>query len=216
MNDALIVMNPRNIPETMDALAHLPIPKIYLRGWSENRIAQKGWEYAMTYGYDWYWVCSDDIIVRPYALEALREAWKWTSSPVITGYSQRSHTDWTVNLCEEPLEGDVPVPEAYKFMDFHKVVSGAARFRTYFTGMSLTGMHADTWAQFPFACYADKTEDPGYASDFHLSLRLQRADIPICAVRDAFCYHWRHKWENTNDVRDAAPDVGDERIVVST
>lgn len=208
-----MVLNARSIPECMDSLAELPIRKVYLRGWSERAIADRGWDLMMEatlFDFDWLWVVSDDVIVRPQALEAVRAL--AVENPVVTGYSQRSHSEWVVNLTAGPLAGDFPLPAAYAFREFREVVSWPSpSLPTWFAGMSLTGMSRGMWMQFPFGCFGD----PGYASDFHLSKRLQDAVVPIVAARDAFLYHWRHDWISTNNQHDQSPQVGAEEIVWS-
>lgn len=209
MSDLLVVLNPRNIPECMKALDELPIDKLYLRGWTERAIADGAWKLVMDRKVDWLWVTSDDVIIRPPALKAVRTLSK--QHPVVTGYAQRSHTEWIVNLTDAPLSQSFPDPTSYSFRSFAEVVSYPDPVvPTWFTGMSLTGMSLEMWKQFPFDCY----ENPGYASDFHLSWRLQKAAIPIVAAREGFCYHWRHDWVNTNDPRDETPQVGRQELVL--
>jgi hypothetical protein len=214
VSDALVVMNPRNIRVCLDSMAELPIPKIYLRGFSEREIATEAFPRVMAMGYRWLWVVSDDVVARPCNLLALRDL-RDAGHPVVTGYSQRSHTEWTVNLTDGPLVGDVPHPDAYRFRTFRDVVSWPVpEVPTWFTGMSMTGMRTELWAEYPFDCYGGPDE-PGYASDFSLSFRLQSAGVPILAARDAFLYHWRHEWVNTSDPRDADPILGAKEIFVS-
>lgn len=192
----------------MESIQALPIDKLYLRGWTERAIADGAWKLVMDQPVEWIWVTSDDVIIREPALDAVRAL--AGKHPVVTGYAQRSHTEWIVNLTNQALMLDNPCPEAYSFRSFAEVVSYPEPVvPTWFTGMSLTGMSIDMWRQFPFNCY----EDPGYASDFHLSWRLQQAGIPIVAAREAFTYHWRHDWVNTNDPRDETPNVGAKEIV---
>lgn len=174
-----------------------------MRGYTEAHLADGAFAQAVdSFPHDYFIVASDDILIRRHALDQVVAQLK--RHPVVTGYSQRSHTDWTVNLTAAPLEGDTPRAEAYQFLSFQDIVSAPTpTVRTWFTGMSLTGMNRELWQRFPFDCYRDKPSDRGYASDFHLSLRLQQARVPIMACRDAFAYHWRHEWRNTNHELDA-------------
>lgn len=210
MTDAVIVLNPRAIRESLDAIAELPVAKIYLRGFTEREIADTAFADALASGHDWYWVVSDDVVARPQALHALRDL-REMGHPVVTGYSQRSHTEWVVNLTSGPLLADAPAAGAYEFRHFGEVVASPDPVvRTWFAGMSLTGMSAEMWRAFPFDCY----ETPGYGSDFSLSWRLQQAGVPIVAARDAFLYHWRHRWQDTSDDRDANPELGAREVIV--
>lgn len=212
MNDCLVILNPRSIKVCLDSIEGLDIRKVFLRGWSERAIADRAWPLIMKThlkGFDWIWIVSDDVIVRQQALDAVRRL--VSQAPVITGYSQRSHTEWVVNLTREPLKGSHPHPDSYNFMEYKDVVSyPSSMIPTWFTGMSLTGMSYENWERFPFDCFYD----PGYASDFHLSLRLQEAGIPIVAAREAHAYHWRTDWVSTNNPDDESPLVGIEKIVL--
>lgn len=193
----------------MSSIAELPIDKLYLKGWSERAIADGAWKLVLDRKVDWIWVTSDDVIIRPQALEAVRALTE--TNPVVTGYAQRSHTEWIVNLTDSALASGYPTADAYSFRTFADVVSFPSPIvPTWFTGMSLTGMSLEMWTKFPFDCF----EDPGYASDFHLSWRLQEAGVPIVAAREGFTYHWRNRWEDTSDARDAKPVVGAKEIVL--
>ncbi len=209
MNDALIVMNPRRIPQCLNSIEELDIPKIYMQGYTEHQIMTDAFPQALDHGYDWYWLASDDLIIRQSALDAVR-ALRDQDHPIVTGYSQFSHTDWTVNLTSEPLRGPVPCVSAYTFRKYPECVSYPdPAIPTWFTGMALTGMSADMWRRFPFMV----DFDPGWASDFHLSRRLQDANVPIVAAREGFTYHWRHNGLYGADERDERVKLGRRRVL---
>ena len=210
MNDVLLVMNPRQIPECMEPLSDLPIQRIHLQGFTEAALASEGFPQALEYDFDWYWVMSDDIIVRPQALEAVRTV-RDLGHPVVTGYSQRSHTDWRVNLTRQPLMAGSPGIAAYDFRTFAEIVSWPDRsVPTWFAGFSLTGMSREMWLRFPFETFGD----PGWASDFSLSQRLGLAGVPIMAAREGFAYHWRHNDLYGEDPRDEQTDFTKGKAVV--
>lgn len=214
--EALIVLNPRTIPECMSALDELKIPQIRIIGYTEKQIEETVFSQLLAefVEYDFFYMVSDDAIVRPYALDAVRKLAR-AGNPVVTGYSQRTHQDWTVNLCATPLKGDHPSPEAYDFYLYEEIVGfECEEVESYFAGMSLTGMSRKMWERFPFRCFGGGARNTGYASDFSLSLRLQREDIPIMAARDGFCYHWRFDWQTTNGIEDMKPKFDDPRIEV--
>lgn len=219
MKDAVIVLNPREIRECVTSIAELPVPKIWLSGFSEREIGEGIFKSVLAqYDFDRYFVVSDDVIVRPYAFDAIRRILDLHEAPVATGYSQRSHADWTVNLTRKPLMADMPVADAYDFRHFREVVSHPEpTLPTWFTGMSLTAMSSEMWQRFPFEAYVDETlNSPGFASDFHLSKRLQDAEVPIRAAREGFAYHWRHEWRHTNHPGDAKPLASGEQSVTLT
>lgn len=203
MSDCLIVMNPRNTVFIRRALEELPIDKIWLTGWTEKQLAEGVFLEAISeFNYDQYLMASDDIIIREDALTAVRRLLD-AGHPVATGYSQRSHTEWVVNVTSGPLRGEEPGPDAYTFRMFQDVVSWAdPAVPTWFTGMSLTAMSRELWLKYPFGCYSSGHSDPGWASDFHLSRRLQDDNVPIVAAREGFCYHWRNDWQRVGPTDD--------------
>jgi len=210
MTSCLVILKPRQIAVTERALAELPswYPVIELVGYTEAELAAGVFAEALVaHPHDYYIVASDDLILRWAAVVEIHQALK--ADRVVTGYCQFTHTDWRVNLVSGPLAGDSPNKDAYTFWHFQDVISGDREQRTWFTGMSLTGMSRQMWSEFPFRCYTDQPGDKGYGSDFHLSKRLQDADVPIYAIRDAFAYHWRHEQAHTNDPRDDRVLVGE-------
>lgn len=204
---ALIILKPRKIEVTERALDELNIPIIEIAGYNERQLANGAFQAALELvPADHYIVAADDVIIHPPALEAVRE--RLTDDSVVTGYCQFSHTDWRVNVTRRPLEGSIPKAGAYDFLSFHEMASGPATRRTWFAGMALTAMSAAMWRRYPFGCFlADG--NTGFASDFHLSLRLQADDVLVSAVRDGFVYHWRHVQSHTNDSRDDPVLVGE-------
>ncbi len=211
MNDCLVIMNARNIPETLDSIDQLNIPKLYMQGFTEHGIMTTAFPAVLEHGYDWYWLVSDDVIVRQQALDAVRAVRDTGRHPVVTGYSQFSHKDWTVNLTSQPLRGLEPSVSSYTFRTFAECVSYPDPIiPTWFTGMSLTGMSSNLWRDFPFMV----DFDPGWASDFHLSRRLQQDGVPIVAAREGFVYHWRHHGLYGKDQRDAKVDFSGKPMVL--
>jgi len=209
MKDALVVMNARHIQECLDSISQLDIDILWMRGFTEREIADQAFPTVLGYDYDWLWLASDDIIIRQPALDAVRQV-RDQGHPVVTGYSQGSHTDWTVNLTSEPLR-DGKLEDAYTFRQYHECVAWPEpTIPTWFTGMSLTGMSRDLWLKHPFECFGT----PGYASDFWTSARLQKADVPIVAAREGFAYHWRHN-RVFGDERDAKPCGLKQEVVLA-
>ncbi len=207
---ALIVLKPRQIAVTDAAIEELRgfLPIVQLIGYTEAELEAGAFTEGLeTARADFYLVASDDLIVRRPAIAAVTDI--LDADRAATGYCQFSHTDWRVNITRRPLSTDLPVENAYSFLSFHEVVCKPPSFQTWFTGMSLTAMSREMWQQFPFGCFKDQPEDRGYASDFHLSRRLQNAGIPIICARDAFTYHWRYEQRHTNDPRDDRVLTGD-------
>ena len=213
MNDAVVILNVRDIAPCMQALRKLPADKVWLRGFMEREIV-KVWPEVLATGHDWYWVISDDTVPRPSALAAVRKLAR-EGHDVVTGYSQRTHTDWEVNLTSEPLTDPNTRGLPFKFRTYQDVTGWPeATVPTWFTGMSFTGMSAAMWEQFPFGCYLKPGHsiNRGYSSDLHLSRRLQAANVPIVAAREGFAYHWRNDALWRPDGPDEAINLGSREI----
>jgi len=208
VSHCLVILNARNLVQFHGAVSELDTPKLWLTGYTEAELADGVFDSAISdTPYDFYVVVSDDAIVRQHALSGVLEALE-EGAPVATGYSQRTHSDWVVNVTSGPLRTKHPSAESYDFRLYKEVVSWPEPLvPTWFTGMSLTGMSREMWQKYPFGCFTNGQES-GYASDFHLSRRLQDHKVPIVAVREAFCYHWRTEWQHTNNPEDEVPFVG--------
>jgi hypothetical protein len=211
VRDALVVMHARDIPECLASIRELDIPTLWMTGYTERGIADHAFPAVLGYDFDWLWVVSDDVIVRKPALDAVRRLRDSGDHPVVTGYSQGSHTEWVVNLTSKPLKPG-PLEHAYTFRHYAECVSYPEPvIPTWFTGMSLTGMSRDLWLKHPFECFGT----PGYASDFWTSARLQQDEVPIVAAREGFCYHWRHSRTFGEDERDAKPCGLEQEVVLA-
>jgi hypothetical protein len=82
---------------------------------------------------------------------------------------------------------DVASIDCYDFPTRKEVEQSGGLYRSWFTGFAFTFMSKDMWQRFPFDCIGD----PGYQSDYRLSVRLQEADVPIWASPDGFIKHLR-------------------------
>jgi len=195
MNDLLVVMNPRDIPECMDAIRSLQIDKLWLRRLTEGKIADRWGEVLdMAAGYDRLIMQSDDGIPRSHALAAVRGLLD-EGHPVVSGYSNLSVDDMRVNLCKSLVTAE-PKENSYEFYTLQEVQeSMVPAVPTAVVGFALTGMSVDLWTRFPFDVWS---RPPGNASDFMLSRRLLEAKIPMVGARDAFVYHGKPVW-NTGD-----------------
>lgn len=186
MSTILAVLNPRDITECMWSLKRLPVRKVWLRRMTETQIAQE-WpgvvSEARERGHTHLSVISDDTIVPRPSWEALRR--NLADDVCVTGWCNlQLHADSRVNLSNEPLPTYLPEVASYDFPTAWDVLAGPKLRESFFTGMCLTTMPLELWDRFPFMVYP-----PGFASDYHLSYRLQAAKVPIRCVRGAFVKH---------------------------
>jgi len=181
-----MVMNPRAIPQCMSALEALDIDKVWLKNWTERQLVDVIAEVIAESDYDTIGLVSDDTIPRQKALEAVLGVFE--PSAVYTGFCNMEEKTPEVNLSKSPLKVKNLADEScYDFPSRREVQRSDGLYRTWFTGFAFTFMSRDMWLRFPFDCIGD----PGYQSDYRLSVRLQEADVPIWAAPGGFMRHLR-------------------------
>lgn len=209
MKPLLVVLNPRRIPQVIEALNHLDIPQARLQGMTERGVANNWREVtseARGKGFTHLCVVSDDVIVTRHALASVLKA---AAHGVATGWCNLDEGDVRVNLSDTPLKHRVPRESSYEFPTVYDVLTGPHLRRTYFTGMCLTTMRVSEWEQYPF----DPYDTPGYASDYNLSWMLQADEIPVHAPRDGFVKHLKKTWNEPDRTEGRELVMDGERIV---
>lgn len=195
MKPLLLVLNPRRIPECVDAISSLPIDKVWLQNYTESELSDVIPDVLAQVPHDVIGILSDDTIPTRAALDevlALAQPGR-----VTTGWCNLDDTSDLVNLSTEPLATSTPTTTAYTFPTRAWVEAHYTReVPTYFAGHCLTFMDRDLWRRFPWECYGGP---PGYASDLMLSWRLQEAGVPIVAARDGFVRHVKARWNYVDD-----------------
>lgn len=186
MKPLLMVMNPRTIPQCMEAIDALQIDKVYLKNWSERQLVEVIADVVANTDHDTIGLLSDDTIPPQSSLDLVLDAFE--PSSVYTGYCNMDELDGNVNLSSEPLViQNQASADCYTFPSREDVEKNGGLFRSYFTGFALTFMSKDMWLQYPFECVGD----PGYQSDYRLSVRLQQDGVPIWAPAGSFMEHLR-------------------------
>lgn len=205
----LIIANPRQIPECIDAFKALDARRAWLSNYTEWELVEVMDSIMRdeTIDFTHAILCADDCIVSQQAYDAvlaLAEDYE-----VVTGYCRLDVTHPEVNITRRPLMGDVPVAGAYDFYRYEDVVNEPRPvLQTGFVGFALTCMSRDMWRRFPFGVYGSAQQS--WSSDFHLSIRLRDAAVPMVAARDAYVVHVKETWNRL----DAAPEkrllIGEE------
>lgn len=191
MPACLVVLNPRDIPECMGAFHALPVRKVFARNMTERQISSEWGTILDACDAENIVVVSDDALVSRRALETVLGLLE--SHPVVTGWCPLAEGHELANLATNTLREGPPSVGDYEFM---RVEDVKGLVRTSFAGMCLTGMSRELWERFPFDCYST----PGFASDYHLSYRLQQAGVPVVSHEDARCEHVKAVW-NVRDGR---------------
>lgn len=195
MKPLLLVLNPRRIPECVDAISSLPVDKVWLQNYTESELSDVILDVLAQVPHDLVGILSDDTVPTRAALDevlALAQPGR-----VTTGWCNLDDASDLVNLSTEPLATSTPTTTAYTFptrawVEAHDTLE----VPTYFAGHCLTFMDRDLWDRFPWECHGGP---PGYASDLMLSWRLQEAGVPIVAARDGFVRHVKARWNYVDD-----------------
>lgn len=195
MSDALVMlMNARLIPDCVESFEGLATDVAWMRGMNKVDVIDAAADVIATTAYDHYLLVPDDCIVSQSAVDAV-VALLDDGHPAVTGWCRLAQGDPRANLTVGPLRGDRPRMDAYTWWG----ASYVAGYRdevvpTGFMGMALTGMSRDMWLRFPPDCFRSRDGDNGWSSDFHLSMRLRDADIPMVAARDGYIEHVKENW----------------------
>jgi len=190
-------MNPRDIPESITALNSLKIDKFWMRAHTQKQLEPVVESFVNDTDYDNYIMISDDTEPTQAALDVVQELAE--TNEACTGYSNMSPKNPRFNLSIRKLRAPAPSYFSCDYLHAWEFKKCSDRFRTYFTGMSFTCMRRALWKLYPFRVYPENAlrkgviingkRPNGWASDYNLSYRLQRASIPIITDKKAFVYH---------------------------
>lgn len=208
-HNALVIMNPRNIPAAMEAFAALRVDEVcWLSRMTEARI-QARWhevmEEAHSRGVTHMSVISDDTVVTQAALDAVLDASHHFDGFATGWCNLQEHDDARVNLSDARLTDATPGSSSYAFPTVWDVLERPMLFQTFFTGMCLTTASIWHWGRFPFIAY-----EGSYASDYHLSYRLGQAEVDIAAVKPGYVRHLKSTWNQQDQTPEKRILVGIE------
>lgn len=190
MRALLCVMNARRIPECLESYEALDIDVVYMTGFTVAELVDVHREIVEVTDFDVYLNVSDDCVVTPEALEAVLAPLE-EGAPAATGWCRLHEESPWANVCHSPLIGKRPIRRAYPFYGANEVRAWPdPLLPTHFMGMSLTGLTRDLWLDFPYGCFFLRGPR-GNSSDFHLSMRLRDAGVPMVAARDGYVEHMK-------------------------
>lgn len=189
----LFVMNPRHIDECVASLAALDIRRAWLQNWTEWQLQDVIRDLVADpdLAFSHMILCADDVVVTQGAIDAVIA--HADDHDVVTGYCRLDSGHPLVNITRRPLMGSIPSAGAYDFWSY----ADAAAYPdpvipTGFVGFALTCMSRDMWTRFPFGAFGAATQS--WSSDFHLSMRLRDAGVPMVAARAAYVEHVKERW----------------------
>jgi hypothetical protein len=211
----LMIMNPREIPECLNAFRSLNgVSKAWFKGYTELQLVPVIKKFIDETDYDYYIMSSDDLVPTQKALDAV--IGNLHPSFCVTGWSCVAPNSDIVNIRLKPDKhlnlmyvvawtfGKV-IPDFMKHrllnMTKDRVMPNIASkirnempdvFRTYFVGFSFTAMSRELWIKYPFRVYSGAAFWVNKAgSDISLSNRLYNAGVPMYCVKNAEVLHLR-------------------------
>ena len=189
----LAVMNPRRIPECIASLEALDVRKAWLSNYTEWELQEVIHALVLDrqVPFTHLLLVADDCIVTQQALDAVLELAQ--EHPVATGYCRLDWSHPLVNITKRPLHGHKPVVGAYDFYTLEEVQEWTEPVvPTGFVGFALTCMSRSMWSEFPFGAFGGAHQ--AWSSDFHLSMRLRDAGVPMVAAREGLVGHLKREW----------------------
>lgn len=195
-NPALLIMQPRRIPECILAIGSLQIDKFWLGYMWERDLVPVIASIVEHAPYTHYLLLADDTTPTQQALDLVLE--HMPNHPVVTGYCNLDLTvegSQKVNLTDRPFTRlDDSYASDYSWITRVEVERHVGEMiPTFFAGACLTGMSREMWQRYPFGVVTRPDEDRGYASDWSLSTRLHKDGVPIVAPYGAFVLHVKEK-----------------------
>lgn len=209
----LIIANPRQIPECIDAFLALDVRRAWLSNYTEWGLVSvmdslmRDESIHFTHAI----LCADDCVVSQRALDAVLSVQREHPDAAVTGFCRLDYSHPEVNVTKRPLMGDVPVAGAYDFWRYDEIVDwpGPARaIVTGFVGFALTCMSREMWRRFPFGVFGGPEQS--WSSDFHLSMRLRDAGVPMLVARDGYVVHLKEQWNKLDTSPRARLLIGEE------
>ena len=176
--NALLIMNPRDIPKVIAAFKALPIDKYWMRAYTERELAG-GVISEIIEGSDYenYILCSDDVIVSVEALAAVEELLE--RKEIVSGWAKLAISSDKVCVTVDKLrltggnsQSPSPVVEDYDLLTEGEFRRLPEEFEATCSGFALMGARRSIWLEYPFQVYVRNSND-GYSSDHDWSFRIQ-------------------------------------------
>lgn len=196
-NTLLIIMNPRAIPNCINALRDLRgVDKAWCSYYTETQLETVIPSIIENTQYSRYSIISDDTTPTQTALDAILQLHDQHPDAVATGWCNLDAISGLATYNPQPLRGNGPSPDAYTFTTINEARSMPHSARTYFHGFVFATMNRKLAIRYPFNTYN------GCASDLHQCHRLQADDVPIYTLAAGEVFHVKER----ANVLDQAPE----------
>lgn len=201
MSTLLIIMNPRLIPDCIEALDALDVDKVWATCFTETELESVIPGIIESTNYSRYSIISDDTIPTQAAFDTVLDIHNDHPNSVACGWVNIDSVSNLSTYHPQQLAGSMPSIDAYRFetIDTARRMNGIQR--TYFHAMVFATMNKELWQRYPFKSFQ------GHASDLHQCVRLQRDNIPIFTSRECYVHH-------VKEVRDRLDTAPEKRLLL--
>lgn len=181
----LIILNPRAIPECIDALRELRgVDKAWCSYYTEIDLELVLPSLVANTNYQRYSIISDDTTPTQDALDNVLRIHTEHQHGLACGWVNIDAISNASTYHPTPLNTGAGVTnQAYTFATIDEAHAMPGTQRTYFHGMVFSTMTRDLALRYPFQSYN------GCASDLHHCTRLQNDDVPIYTAANTFVHH---------------------------
>lgn len=186
MNNCLIILNARNIPECIESFESLAIDKAWFTGFTEVQLVNPINDFIKDTNYDNYLIASDDLVISQGTLNIVEELLE--TNDRATAYCKIADDSIFYNVSKSPLaEAEVrkPVTRDYHFYKIEELDElEDDNFESWFGGWTLTGMRKEEWLKHPFRVHHLSQMQSDYATCLDIN-------APFACHKDAICVHVR-------------------------
>lgn len=201
----LVILNPRAIPECIDALRDLRgVDKAWLSYYNEQQLETIFPQLINELEYRRIVTISDDTTPTQTALDQVLDLADEYPDAVATGWCNLDAVSDRCTFNPLPLRNSSgPTLDAYSFTSTETARALTEPARTYFHGFALATMSRDLWKRYPFASYN------GHASDYHQCVRLQADNVPIYTIGAAEVHHVKETANRLDQAHDKRLLIGE-------
>lgn len=193
MKPIIAVMNARKMPDVIAALDSIKVDIAWMKGFWEvelNNVMRSVVERAEWEDYTHLALLSDDIVLQADSMHKVFDLIE-RGHPAVTAYCDMFRGSPDVNITKKPFDNTTePLTRYYLYTRDEADNYESDVIPTWFMGWGFSMMSIEMWKRFPFIALSDNpSRDKGWASDWHSSVRLHKASIPMVAPRGAFVQH---------------------------
>ena len=174
MNNVLMMLQAREIPSVMDAVAEINISKVFFKGFTELQLWPLFNEFVKDTDYDNYIIAADDIIFNQYMTTCIEDSLE--DMDLVTGYCDLYQGSEHVNICKTPLKSTNTYPDwpDYDFYTLEEIRKLDNFQPSWFGGWALTGISRGVLLDNPIRVHPVGTAQSDYVFSYDMTHNKNR------------------------------------------